>query len=84
MNIERKQKTMVKFGNLEKGDTFIVNLPDSFNDPIYRDCVCVKIRVYHNSELPKYVGVNLRYNEINVFDDDKIVEKINVKLVEID
>ena len=82
MEIERKQKTMVKFGDLKKGDTFIVNLPNDTCDPIYRDCVCVKIVCYE----PKfhYVGANLTYNEILGFEDDRIVEKINVKLVEID
>ena len=84
MDIERKQKTMVKFGDLKMGDAFIVNLPDAPCDPIYRDCVCVKIRLHEYGKPPKYVGVNLRYNEINVFDNDKIVNKINVKLVEID
>lgn len=83
MDIERKEKIMVKFGDLKKGDTFIVNLPNDTCDPIYMDCVCVKI-VCYESKLPRYVGVNLTYNEIHVFDNDKIVEKINVKLVEID
>ena len=84
MNIERKQKTMVKFGDLKKGDTFIVNLPNDTLNPMYIDCVCVKIINYKGDRTHRYVGANLTYNEINPFDDDKIVEKINVKLVEID
>ncbi len=84
MIIERKQKTIMKFGELEKGDIFVINLPDAPCDSVYYDCICVKVIDHEFNKHPEYVAVNLTFNYIYRFEDDTLVEKINMKLVETD